>query len=195
MRVFAAIDPPDHVSERLDEFLGPRRGSDGAPSFGGPDQWHVTLAFAASAGARAVDRMSETLRAATDERASFDVTLGGAGVFPGVPHARVLWLGVRSAPESTLDRLASGARTGMRAAGADVEGGRFVGHLTLGRWRRPLDATRWLRVCDAFEPVSWRVDEVVLLESHVGQGPGGRSRYELLETFPLPRPRLVGGNT
>lgn len=184
MRIFASIVLPSPVRAGLDASMEPRRGSDPALSLTHADQWHVTLAFAGAASARSVDVICEGWAEWFAATPAFDVTLAGAGAFPTVPSARVLWVGVRSARDE-LERLCALTRTAMRRDGADVEGGDFVGHVTLGRWRRPVDATRWLRVVDALDPIRWRVGDVALLQSHLHQGPHGRSRYEALATASL----------
>jgi 2'-5' RNA ligase len=42
-----------------------------------------------------------------------------------------------------------------------------------------------VRVLDAYRGPTWRADEVSLVQSHLGEGPRRRPRYEVLETFPL----------
>jgi RNA 2',3'-cyclic 3'-phosphodiesterase len=84
-----------------------------------------------------------------------------------------------------LDRLATGARAAANKAGAEADGGRFHPHLTLARLKRPAEVTRWLRVLDGYRGPGWRAEEVALIESHLGEGPRKRSRYEVVETFRL----------
>jgi 2'-5' RNA ligase len=185
MRVFVAVALPDRVVEALETFLAPRRDAESAPSFSAAGSWHVTLAFVADAPARLIDPMVDGLAHLASTRTPLDLTLGGAGAFGSVPAARVLWLGARSEPADALPGLARAARTALRQAGAPVEGGPYVGHLTLGRWRQPLDATRWLRLMDTFEPARFTVEEFRLVQSHLRQGADGSSRYEVLARLPL----------
>ena len=70
-------------------------------------------------------------------------------------------------------------------AGAAPEGGPFHPHLTLARLRRPGEVTRWLRVLGGYAGPGWTSDEVTLIESHLGEGPRRRPRYEVLGRFPL----------
>ena len=87
-----------------------------------------------------------------------------------------------------LDRLATGVRAAATKAGADPAGGRFRPHVTLARVRRPLEATRWLRVLDTYRGPAWTAAEVALVESHLGEGPRGRPRHQTRATFELGRP-------
>ena len=94
-------------------------------------------------------------------------------------------LGGPSSPDGPLTSLANAVRTAARGTGVAAEGGPFVPHLTVARFGRPADATKWLRVLDTYTSVSWEADEVVLFASYLGQGRGGRPRHEELAVFPL----------
>ena len=189
MRMFVAITPPPAVLEDLDEFLGPRR--DTWPGrWTAPEQWHLTLAFMESVPDRALDGLLERLTTAADRRTPFAVSLSGAGAFPDPARAKVLYAGVRTVHGATeLERLAAGARAAAVAAGVEVEGGRFRPHVTVARTGRPLEATRWLRVLDSYSGPSWTVDEIALIASHLGEGPRGRPRHEVVATA------VLGGET
>jgi 2'-5' RNA ligase len=86
-----------------------------------------------------------------------------------------------------LDRLATGCRAAAAKAGAAPQGAAFHPHVTLGRVSRPVEATRWLRVLDAFTSRTWRVEEVELVASYLGQGPRNRPRHEVLAVMALGR--------
>ena len=84
-----------------------------------------------------------------------------------------------ASPEATAVRGAA------NDAGAAVEGQRFVPHLTLARTRTRIEGTRWLGVLDSFGQFEWQATELQVIRSHRGEGPGRRSRYELLAALPL----------
>ncbi|MFL6156214.1 MAG: 2'-5' RNA ligase family protein, partial [Marmoricola sp.] len=86
-----------------------------------------------------------------------------------------------------LDQLATGCRAAASKAGVAVPGERFRPHLTLARSGRPISATRWLRVLDAYRGPSFQIEDVALVQSHLGEGPRKRPRYEVRETFALQR--------
>lgn len=185
-----ALVPPDEVVEDLSEFLGPRQE---APEAAGmrwtaPEQWHVTLAFMGDVADRHLDELVERLGRASARRPPLDLTITGGGAFPDVARAKVLYGGLDAAGrEADLRHLAVGTRAAAAKAGADAEGGRFRAHVTLARVGRPLDVTRWVRVLDAYRGPTWTADAVSLVQSHLGEGPRRRPRYEVLETFPLGR--------
>lgn len=175
--MFVAIRPPDIVREQIAEFLAPRDGM----TWIDPQQWHITLAFLASVPAHREDDLVDAIGRTTLRHNGFDLRLSGAGAFPNALEARVLWL----RPDSELTALATGVRHAANSVGATPDGQRFVGHLSVARPRRPLDARRWLQVLDTFTSDTWRVDEIELVASYLGEGPHRRPRHEVVGTLPL----------
>jgi 2'-5' RNA ligase len=186
MRMFVAVLPPAPALEDLAEFLEPRREAERGFRWTVPEQWHLTLAFLPDVADRHLDDLAERLARAAGRRTPFLVTLAGGGAFPGPVRAKVLYAGVETEGVE-LDRLATGARAAATKAGARADGGRFHPHVTLARIGQPVEATRWLRVLDAYRGPTWQAAEVALVASHLGEGPRRRPRYEVLETFPVGR--------
>jgi 2'-5' RNA ligase len=184
--MFAAVVPPDDVVEALEEFLEPRR--EAAPfRWTLPVQWHVTLAFMAKVPERSLDDLLERMTRAGRRRTPFTVRLQGGGTFPNPARAKVLYTRVEGEPDALeeLRRLSTGARAAANRAGAEAEGGPFRPHLTLARMKRPVEATRWLRVLEAYAGREFLVDEFALVESHLGEGPSNRPRYDEVARFRL----------
>ncbi|HYO39108.1 MAG TPA: RNA 2',3'-cyclic phosphodiesterase [Nocardioidaceae bacterium] len=194
MRLFVAVLPPDSAVEDLAGFLEPRREADPTLRWTVPEQWHVTLAFLPAVADRHLDDLVERLGRAGVRRTPFEVTVAGGGAFPSPARAKVLYAGVVTSEDggTELGRLSTGARAAATKAGAEVDGGRFRPHVTLARSGRSFEATRWLRVLDAYRGPTWQADEMTLVASHLGEGPRGRPRYEVIEAFRLgPRPPKV----
>ena len=184
MRLFVAVVPPDDVLDDLEEHVEPRREA-------GPDirwtdrhQWHVTLAFLGAVPEARLDDLTEALGRSAARRDPLVLQLAGAGAFPNPYAARVLWAGVEQV-RGDLGAVAGGIRRASTSAGATPDGTRFHPHLTLGRFHRATEATRWIRALDAWEGPAWRVDHLSLVESHLGEGRGRRPRYEVLAELPL----------
>lgn len=186
--MFVALVPPEEALEDLAEFLAPRQEAGSDFRWTSPEQWHVTLAFMATVPERALDELVERLARAAARRTPFTVSAAGGGAFPDVAAARVVYAALEVADPEELRRLATGARAAANKAGAEAAGGRFHPHLTLARTRRPVEVTRWVRVLDSYRGPAWRAEEIALIESHLGEGPRKRPRYEVLESFPLGRP-------
>jgi 2'-5' RNA ligase len=188
MRMFVALVPPPEALEDLAEFLAPRQEAEDGFRWTAAEQWHVTLAFMGRVPARSLDDLIERLQRAGARRTPFDVTVSGGGAFPNAGRAKVLYAGLDlGAASEELSRLATGARAAANKAGAEAEGGRFHPHLTLARIKRPIDVTRWVRVIETYRGPTWRATEIALIESHLGEGPRKRPRYEVIESFPLGR--------
>jgi RNA 2',3'-cyclic 3'-phosphodiesterase len=184
--MFAAVIPPEAALDDLGEFLAPRQEAGPRLRWTVPEQWHLTLAFMPDVADRHLDDLSARLTRAAARRTPFEARLAGGGAFPTPARAKVLYAGVQASGEH-LPHLATGVRAAAAKAGADPQGGRFRAHLTLARMGRPVEATRWLRVLDAYRGPVWRAEEVALVASHLGEGPRNRPRYEVLETFRLGR--------
>lgn len=186
--MFVALVPPQDALEDLGEFLAPRLEVDDRLRWTTPEQWHVTLAFMPEVPDRTLDDLSARLERAAARRSRFAVTVAGGGAFPNPARAKVLYAGLDlegAAETEELRRLSVGARAAANKAGAEAQGGPFRPHLTLARVRRPFDVTRWLRVLDAYRGPQWSADEIVLVQSHLGEGPRNRPRYEVIESFPI----------
>jgi 2'-5' RNA ligase len=189
MRMFVAAVPPLPVLEDLEEFLSVRREAAGF-RWTVPDQWHLTLAFLADVPERAYDDLVARLERAARKRHPMRATITGGGAFPHVGRAKVLWAGVELdsvGPDGAeeLRRLATGCRAAASKAGIETAGERFKPHITVARMGRPVEATSWVRVLDAYRGPTYDLDEVSLIASHLGEGPRKRPRYEVMETFAL----------
>lgn len=185
--MFVAIPVPEAAAEDLEEFLAPRQEAGPDLRWTVPEQWHVTLAFLPAVPDRALDELVERLGSAAARRTPGEVRLAGGGAFPHPEDAKVLFAALDADPATLeeVERLATGARSAAVASGVQVEGGRFHPHVTVARSGRPIQATRWLRVLDAYAGPRWPVTEVALVASHLGEGPRRRPRHEVLDTFPV----------
>ena len=183
MRMFVALEPPVHVVEHLDGFLDARRDVDGGPRWSPPAQWHVTLAFMGAAPERVTEDLVDRVGDAAARSAPVPLTLAGGGCFPDVSRARVLFAGV--AGGGSLEPLARAVRSACAVVGAAPEGGPFRAHVTLARFGRPVDATRWVRVLETYAGPTWTPDAVSVVASHLPRERGHRPRHEVLAHLPL----------
>ena len=176
-RMFAAVLPPESLVEALDELLRPRRSHDPRLRWTKPDGWHLTLAFMADVPD--VQRLEDALDEVLTDTAPFRIRVASGLTFPHPVQARILGLGVTGGAEE-LKALSTKCRGAANVAGAAPDGARFVGHLTLARANRGIQATKWLGVLDSFPGWDVPVHEVALVQSHqVGK------RYEVVERFEL----------
>jgi 2'-5' RNA ligase len=184
MRMFVGVTPSPAAVEDLDAFLDVRRGAAGF-RWTSSEQWHLTLAFMADVRERNLEVLADRLATVAHKRCSFSARIVGGGAFPHVGKAKVLWGGVAASEPAELDRLVAGSRAAAVQAGVTVDGRRFRAHLTLARMGRPVEASNWVRLLDAYRGPEWQVDHIALIESHLGEGPRGRPRYEVSGSVPL----------
>jgi 2'-5' RNA ligase len=185
MRVFAALVPPPEVLDHLEEALAPRREAGADLRWTDPHQWHVTLAFMAAVPERAVEELLARVSDAVADVPAPRLALLSAGTFPDPIAARVLWAGVAG---DDLEPLARRVRSAANRAGAAPDGGALHPHVTLARFPRPSEATRWVRALEPYAGPAWTADDVTLIASHLGESRGRRPRYEELATAPLRHP-------
>lgn len=183
MRVFAALIPPEHVVEDLDDFLSPRRDDPAASRLGWsrPGSWHLTLAFMGAAPSESVERFIERLAQVSLDLEAPVVQVRGGGAFPVVERAKVLYAAVTD-PSGSLERMSERVRSAAAVTGCAPDGRAFLPHLTLARSRRPVEATKWVRVLQTYLGPQWQPDEVAVIESHLG---AGSPRHVVLERVPL----------
>jgi RNA 2',3'-cyclic 3'-phosphodiesterase len=184
--MFVAVVPPAAAIDHLERFLDTRREA-GDFRWVPAEQLHLTLAFMAEVPERKVDDLAERLERAARRRTAHPTRLVGGGAFPNVGRARVIWTGLEldEAARTEVGRLATGCRAAAAKAGIEVDGARFKPHLTLARTRHPHDVSNWVRLLDGYVGLEWTLDEVTLVSSYLGQGPRGRPRHEIVDTFPL----------
>ncbi len=202
-RVFAAVPIPHETQLAVDRWRSELRlpaGESSASGDGGRGRarpvpvgnFHLTLRFAGEVERPVLERLCAALDAALDRAetpAPFNMRWGGLGAFPKPSRATTAWLGVARGRDG-LARLATAAEEAARSAGLPPEERPFHPHLTLARFRPPVD----LRPAGAGgrdDPagsssarlgVKIAVTEVALYRSFLGGKP---ARYQRLETFPL----------
>jgi len=130
-RLFVAIDIPGEIREELANMC---HGVDGA-RWTEMSQLHLTLEFIGEAGGRDTGLLEDAL---ADVRAvPFGLGLEGTGFFPPRGRARVLWAGVTRSP--ALLSLQKQIRSRIRRLGIEGEDRAFSPHITLARFRTPVD--------------------------------------------------------
>jgi RNA 2',3'-cyclic 3'-phosphodiesterase len=180
VRLFVALRPsPDAVTElwTASEAL---RTEQPELRWALPDQWHLTLAFLGEVGEDGMSNLVERLGRVAARHPPLMLSLGGAGRFGN----RVLWVRVRGDTDR-LRRLSASVRAAARRARLPVEERPYRPHLTLARARDGADLLPALAALGGFEGRAWAVDELHLVCSHLGAGPGGTARHEPHASWPL----------
>lgn len=171
-RLFVAALLPADVEADLDERLDTLRSALPGLRWVHSSSWHITVEFIGGCGPHETDRQIGRWADLASRSPAFEVTVAGAGTFPQGWRARVLRAGVDLA-EPCWRQLAGEGRTP---------------HLTVARSREPRDVSKAVLSLSTYSGVSWRVEQIALMESHLGHSRHRGPRYEPLETFRLGGP-------
>jgi RNA 2',3'-cyclic 3'-phosphodiesterase len=172
-RVFFALWPDDGLRVRL-AALARKMPADGrlVP----PEHLHLTLAFPGTVSSEVVAGLIS--RTAAIRGAPIHLRLDRFGYFPG---PRVAWLGPAETP-TELEALAASLLGVCRDSGVRMDDRPFRPHVTLRRF-----VTRFESV--PVEPLDWRTDRMVLIESGQRGHPGP---YRVLRSWALEGLPLAG---
>lgn len=178
LRLFAALEVPDEVAERLMPLM---RGLPGA-KWRAREHLHVTLRFFDEVQEPVAEDLDSALDEIAQRTAPFDMQLKGAGFFGGAdPHA--VWAGV--APNEALMKLAADCERAARRCGLKPETRKFAPHVTLAYLKGSvLDRViAFEKRLALFESPPWTAAGFVLFSSHVRRNAPSIYREEAV--YPL----------
>src|SRR3954469_3086588 len=179
MRLFAAVLPPQDVSDELALKVAELRRLPGASElrWTGVPGWHFTLAFYGEVDEPVVPELSARLERAARRTPCFPLALRGGGQFG---HGRALWAGAFG-DLPVLRLLAERAEAAARKAGVEMgEHRRYKAHLTVARSREAVEVRPYLDRLGDFAGRAWTVEELVLVRSDLPRSgvAGEQPRYE-----------------
>lgn len=176
MRAFVALELESDLRARLAQSLEGLRPSIPGVRLLSADGVHLTLRFLGPSRGAQLEEIKTALAAAAAHSAPFAANVGGLGMFPERGAPRVLWLGLRTAPE--LGPLQAACERAARAAAFEPERRPFRPHLTVGRFRERVPRPS----LPALELGETTLRKLVLFESELR--PEG-ARHTPLATFAL----------
>lgn len=184
MRLFVALIPPPDLVDELREWVSALRELEPDVRWSRPEQWHLTLAFLGEVGDESRDELSRRLGKAAGRHPPLTLSFAGGGRFGD----RVLWTRVHG-ERDRLRRLADSVRAAARRSGLATEQRPYRPHLTLARaTTTAVDLRPLVDALAPYEGRSWTADEVHLVRSHLGAGPGGTALHEPIRSWPLGDP-------
>lgn len=137
-RTFIAVELPDAARAALQAHIARLSRALPRVRFQPPDSLHLTLAFLGELDDERLDAATQAAIAAASTAPPFTLMVAGLGIF-GPPSApRVLWCGV-GGDVPTLLRLQAALADRLEATGFPRERRPFAPHLTLARFKQPLD--------------------------------------------------------
>ena len=177
LRLFAAVEIPEHVRDLLAESVTPLRERFPKARWVPLENQHVTVKFLGSTWPRLVEWVPETVSGVAGRHVPFATRLEGLGAFPKARTARVLWAGLDDAGGG-LERLAADLDEALAREFAPEKRG-FTPHLTVARFDPPVG----LEPLDvSFESEPFEIDRIVLFRSHLRRP---APVYEPIGVFPL----------
>ena len=134
MRLFVALDLPDHSKDQLANVVAELRTCDADVRWVHPTSMHLTLKFLGNVEPQEVGAIDESLGKAASAAAPTLGRLRGLGSFPHLRRPRVIWIGLESADEQLVS-LQAAVDESCGQLGFAREKRRFHAHVTLGRVR------------------------------------------------------------
>lgn len=180
MRLFVALTPPADVLEELQARVAVLRELQPDLRWSRPEQWHLTLAFLGEVGDDSRGELIRRLGRAADRYRPLTLSFGSGGRF----GHRVLWTRVHG-ERDRLRRLADSVRAAARRSGLATEQRPYRPHLTLARATTAADLRPLVDALAPYEGSSWTADELNLVHSRLGAGPGGTALHEPFRSWPL----------
>lgn len=158
VRLFVAVHPP-------------------AAAVPGVRNPHVTLCFLGTVDVDLVGEVADALQLGLEGVRAVEAEVTGGRPRRLGPSAFVR-------PVTGLDGLAGAVRGAVGRFATRPEERPFRGHLTVARRAKGRPSAGLEGEVPA-EAVRWKVDEVVLVRSELGRGPGGTVRHEVVVAVPL----------
>lgn len=134
IRIFFAIDLPQHAKEKLGRFIASlkKESKSNAIRWTRSENLHITLQFLAEVRTEHLLTLIANVRAKMEGAVkNVNLTFGSLHLFPNPYRPRVIVLEVT--PQEELAVLAGLIGDGIKATNYAIESRPFRGHLTLGR--------------------------------------------------------------
>lgn len=174
-RLFVGLRPPLAIREALAQTTA------GVPGARWQDdaQLHITLRFIGEVDGRRADEIALALTSIHAD--SLDLAVAGVGAFDSRGRPNALWAGV--SPRGQLAHLHRKIDQALVRIGLEPERRAYLPHITLARLNaRAGAADHWLADHAALASATFRIDQFLLFESHLGRA---AASYEAIARYPL----------
>lgn len=160
VRTFVAVKVPDTVINQIAGLQKEIKREGFGARWTRPETIHLTLKFLGDIARKDVDPVCQKVAAAAAGHAPVTLCASGAGCFPSVRKARVLWTGIAGETDR-LARLHQAVDRQLHELGFAPDPRRFTGHLTLARFKNRfgsrVDAEALINMMTQY--AHWRSDE------------------------------------
>ena len=182
IRAFIAFKTPPDWDQKFADFQGEMKKTFEGRAFRwvNPEQIHITLRFFGWLSATQIEEITSYLSRIARAHRPFALYCEGLGCFPNLNRPRVFWAGL-SGDLADGSSLQGEITEVTQSLGEPPEDRPFAPHLTLARIKEPqrpeISDLREIIKCGFEIESTWRVDELLLMQSHLS--PQG-SLYETL---------------
>jgi 2'-5' RNA ligase len=180
MRLFVALDIPDHVRASLAALVLKLRAACPNARWARIEGLHVTLKFIGETSAEKAEAIKSAL-AAVPSRSPTSIIFRGLGFFPNGRRPRVLWAGVEDGSE--LGALAAAVEAALDPLGIPREDREFSPHLTLARFDTPRGLEALHAVVEKSSPVEFGATTAQVFHLYQSVLKPGGAEYTRLATF------------
>jgi 2'-5' RNA ligase len=182
VRLFVAMDLPEHVREALKDLIARLKLDCPKGRWVRPEGMHITVKFIGDADPGKLDAIRAALETVRSS-APVGINLRGLGFFPNERRPHAAWCGVEASPN--LAQLAADIARALEPLGFPAESRQFAPHLTLARFSSPDGLQKLVGAASNLksrEFGSARETEFHLFQSFLK--PSG-AEYKRLATFPF----------
>jgi RNA 2',3'-cyclic 3'-phosphodiesterase len=185
IRVFCALELSEEI--RCAAMEHKRALQESCP--GSPAKWersekmHLTLKFIGYMERSNVYDLERAIQETVSTISSFEIEVGGTGIFPPHGSPRVLWIGIKD-ESGSLGILQQRLEENCALAGFPREERQFKPHLTIARLKPEAKLKRLATIHKNtdFSPIKCRIESVLVIQSQLS--PTG-SHYTELSRHPL----------
>ncbi len=174
MRAFLGIAITQELREQIGELQKHLQTSGADITWTAPENLHLTLKFLGETTKEQAGEIKQAMISRLSTVDPFKIALRGAGGFPTIEVARVIWVGMSHGKED-LKNLALAVDKACGPLGFPMEEKPFKAHLTIGRVRSMRGHKRLVKQIEgiSFRGKSpWPIESVTLFHSELTrQGP------------------------
>lgn len=190
MRLFIAVPLPVEFQKEVLLFQEKLKSGLGrSVRWTPPESIHITLKFLGETDVAQLPIISDECKKAMNSISPFLLSTSVPGCFPHIHTPRVLWLGLKENPD--LSRIQSRLEGNLLNNGIPKEVRKFSPHLTLGRFKNPLNPDEkdfliaMLEGKSEVSNLSFMVDMIQLIKSDLTKnGP----IYSVIQSFKFCNP-------
>ena len=166
VRAFIAIALPPEICLALSDCISRIKQHHGDIKWVRTEGLHITLKFLGDIQPGRVEEIASSLSQIGSACPAFEISIEGAGAFPGMQRPRIIWTGIRQGAEELI-RLASQIDGAMETFGFEPEGRPFKPHITLGRVRSPKNIRETMEAVKNQTGIfgTFRANAIILMQS------------------------------